>query len=662
MADIEKKRKNSKRGIDHSTDTSNDTSGEAEVDNEAMEDGDDGAKASLRDLVNSASAAFDLFDESGEAEPRPAPSAVEKIEWSAEGLDIITEGAQAAQAAQTEDVSKFEELARRVADTVSTRDGEPKKTKKKKSGKSSAASEAIAAAALAAESSDEVEAIDQVASETEVEPVLAESSEIEEAFGTIVDETQGEISPEESVEATSFEAATAVVDGNGEVDDIDDIDEEDDEEEQMGFTTLADAQAVLEAPTLEGAAVEAELAPEPELETDGAADDADPEPTEFVESDQLVSIIESLLFSTDKPVSVTTIKQLFKGTNIRTKDITRALDELASEYASPLRGVTLEDINGGFQLRSKVDNAEFLRRLTKTRPFRLSGPALETMAIIAYKQPVTKHEIDEIRGVESGHLIRALMERGLACFNGKAENMPGKPMAYGTTRKFLETFGLRNLKELPTLSEIDEILPEGIGEVEEKETLSDLTESLSTEITSTYSEGEDELLKINEQLAAVDTTSEFFEQEKQRERERRDHERAQDIRERIVLGDAVEDKDRRWLDRYEAKLNAPAAAEGETAANAGGEGAEGSVDGSVEGSVEGSVDRSAEGGAENAQPGDLSKQLEGLTAEGAVAAANMNDDEELTEVDAALMDDEDLDELAVNGDWDDDDEPEAENR
>jgi segregation and condensation protein B len=290
------------------------------------------------------------------------------------------------------------------------------------------------------------------------------------------------------------------------------------------------------------------------LEEELGENDAAQEPQEFIDSDQLISIIESLLFSTDKPVSIATIKQIFKNSNVRTKDITRAMDILASEYASSQRGVTLEEINGGYQLRTKSDNTEFLRRLAKVRPFRLSGPALEVLSIVAYKQPVSKHEIDEIRGVESGHLVRALMERSLMCFNGKSENLPGKPMTYGTTRKFLETFGLRNLKELPTLSEIDEILPEGIGEEVEKETLSDLTDRMSTELTSSYSEGEDELLQINAQLAQVDTTSEFFEQEKQRERDRRDRERAQDIRERIVVGDNVDEKDKKWLDRYEAKL------------------------------------------------------------------------------------------------------------
>ncbi|MES2855137.1 MAG: SMC-Scp complex subunit ScpB, partial [Bdellovibrionota bacterium] len=115
--------------------------------------------------------------------------------------------------------------------------------------------------------------------------------------------------------------------------------------------------------------------------------------------------------------------------------------------------------------------------------------------------------------------------------------------------------------------EIDELLPEGIGEVEEeKEKLSDLTERLSNEITANYSEGEEELAKINESLHAVDTTTEFFEQEKVRERERRDREKAQDLRERIMLGEEVEKNDRRWLDRYDAKLLAADQAAAEAAA------------------------------------------------------------------------------------------------
>jgi segregation and condensation protein B len=200
-------------------------------------------------------------------------------------------------------------------------------------------------------------------------------------------------------------------------------------------------------------------------------------------------------------------------------------------------------------------------------------------------------------------------------------------MAYGSTKKFLETFGLRNLRELPTLSEIDELLPEGIGEVEEKEKLSDITEELSAEFSGGYSDNEEELGKINETLQAIDTTSEFFEQEKIRERDRRDRDRAQDLRERLVLGEQIDPKDQKWLDRYEAKLHAV-----ETqAANADGTPTTISAD---------EIEATA----------PIGDALESLTAETGADSEQMaetaaSDQSELDEVD---------DELASNLDYDDD--------
>ena len=161
------------------------------------------------------------------------------------------------------------------------------------------------------------------------------------------------------------------------------------------------------------------------------------EEVQFVEDEQLESIIESVLFASDRPVSLASLKLVFKGTNIKGDRIKKCLDRLAVEYAGSRRGVTLEEVPGGFQLRTKVDNLTFLRGNLKARVFRLSGPALEVLSITAYKQPIIKSEIDQIRGVESGHLLRALMEKGLVNFEGKSE-MPGRPMQYGTTKKFLE--------------------------------------------------------------------------------------------------------------------------------------------------------------------------------------------------------------------------------
>lgn len=319
-------------------------------------------------------------------------------------------------------------------------------------------------------------------------------------------------------------------------------------EKGVDFVEDAPAEEISEMEISE----ESEASEENEATDMAMADEA----IEFIDADQAISIIESLLFSSEKPVTLATLKQIFKGTNIKTKDITQALDGLMSEYASQKRGVTLEEVTGGYQIRTKTDNAEYLRRLSKTRPFKLSGPALEVLSIIAYKQPCVKAELDEIRGVESGHLLRALMERGLVSFAGKSE-LPGKPMLYQTTRKFLEIFGLRNLRELPTLSEIDELIPEGIGDEvdQKKEKLSDITGDLSKEFTAnSYSEGEEDLLKITDQLQQINTSSDFFEQEKIRQREKRDFEKAQNIREALTVGEAVDPKDQKWLARYEAKL------------------------------------------------------------------------------------------------------------
>ncbi|MFN3453502.1 MAG: SMC-Scp complex subunit ScpB [Pseudobdellovibrio sp.] len=277
---------------------------------------------------------------------------------------------------------------------------------------------------------------------------------------------------------------------------------------------------------------------------------------EFVEEEMAESIIESILFASDRPVSLASIREIFKGTNVRKDKIRRILDQLAVEYASGRRGVTLEEVTGGYQLRTKIDNMNFLKRIVKTKPFKLSGPALETLAIVAYKQPVVKSEIDQIRGVESGHLLRALMEKGLCNFEGKAENLPGRPMQYGTTRRFLEIFGLRNLKELPTLSQIDELLPEGIGdEEEEKPTLAMVTDSMSEEVKDvSYSQGEEELGKIEEELETISTSSDFFEQEKIRQKQKRDAEKAQDIRDALTMGENVPKRDVNWLKRYEEGL------------------------------------------------------------------------------------------------------------
>ncbi len=357
--------------------------------------------------------------------------------------------------------------------------------------------------------------------DTLVENADAEDEEAIEAAGGHVDAHEGE---EEHVEGLEASAS----------------DQEADETEDTAELTDDEENEATEADDAEFAGSELE-----------GFEAADIEDIEKLDAEQIRSVVESVLFATDKPLSIAVIKQSFKGTQVRSKDIRQALTELHDEYNESWRGFSLDEVGGGFQLRTKVDNLKYLRQAVKARPFKLSGPALEVMSIVAYKQPVTKSQMDEIRGVESGHLLRALMEKGLVSF-GERSDLPGKPMFYETTRKFLEIFGLRNLQELPSLHEIDQLIPEGIGDIEDKETLSDLTEGLSEEIKSSYSEGEEELLKITDELQGIETSSDFFEKEKERMRAQRDKERAQNIREALAVGEAVEEKDKRWLERYES--------------------------------------------------------------------------------------------------------------
>lgn len=299
----------------------------------------------------------------------------------------------------------------------------------------------------------------------------------------------------------------------------------------------------------ERAAMEAELGPLDES--------VEIEELEFLPTDQIVSILESVLFATDKPLSFHAIKQAFQGTSVKNDQIRKGLQALAVEYAGGRRGVTLEEVAGGYQLRTKIDNMTYLRRMVKQRPFKLSGPALEVLAIVAYKQPLVKSEVDQIRGVESGHLLRALMEKGLVNFAGKSD-LPGKPMQYGTTRRFLEIFGLRNVTELPSLHEIDQLIPEGIDEGQAnqpKTTLDELTGQLSESVQEgSFSVGEAELGEIAAELAEIETTTQFFEEERRRERERRDTERARDLNEALTLGESLDPKDQRWLEKYEREL------------------------------------------------------------------------------------------------------------
>ena len=139
----------------------------------------------------------------------------------------------------------------------------------------------------------------------------------------------------------------------------------------------------------------------------------------------------------------------------------KSLQELTGLYAQKESGLQLEEVAEGFQFRTRPESADYIQKLIHSRPYRFSRAALETLAIIAYRQPVTRAEVEYLRGVDSGGVFKTLLEKQLIRILGK-KDVPGRPLIYGTTREFLEFFGLRDLSTLPTLKEFSELTPESL--------------------------------------------------------------------------------------------------------------------------------------------------------------------------------------------------------
>jgi segregation and condensation protein B len=173
-----------------------------------------------------------------------------------------------------------------------------------------------------------------------------------------------------------------------------------------------------------------------------------------MEQERLKAILESLLFAAGEPVTVAKLAAVIE--DAAQKDIRKALSEMASAYAAESRGIVLEEVAGGFQLRTAKGNADYVRKLLAAKPPRLGRPMMETLAIIAYRQPITRPEIEQLRGVDCGAVLDTLLERRFIRIAGRKE-APGRPIIYATTPEFLETFGLKSLDDLPDLGELREI-------------------------------------------------------------------------------------------------------------------------------------------------------------------------------------------------------------
>jgi len=179
----------------------------------------------------------------------------------------------------------------------------------------------------------------------------------------------------------------------------------------------------------------------------------------------LKSVVESLLFVADAPLTLDRLCSILE--EYERQDIRAAVEALLAEYRQAERGIYLAEVAGGWQFRSRPENADYLRRLSRSRTFRFSHSSLETLAIIAYRQPITRAEVEYLRGVDSGGVLKTLLEKKLIRILGK-KDIPGKPLIYGTSREFLETFNLKDLASLPTLKEVQELTGRDLLEQQEE--------------------------------------------------------------------------------------------------------------------------------------------------------------------------------------------------
>jgi len=194
------------------------------------------------------------------------------------------------------------------------------------------------------------------------------------------------------------------------------------------------------------------------LEEDSRVEQTDPG------KERLKCIIECLIFASDIPLTVERIKQVLE--DLQPRHIRELVEELIEDYRTSPRGIYIREVAHGFQYCTRPEFAPLVQQLRKSKPYHLTQPTLETLAIIAYKQPVTKAEIEVVRGVDCNGVVKSLMDKKLVAIQGRKEVI-GRPFLYGTTPKFLEVFGLETLASLPTIEEIKQLNDTAIPAAEE---------------------------------------------------------------------------------------------------------------------------------------------------------------------------------------------------
>jgi len=260
-------------------------------------------------------------------------------------------------------------------------------------------------------------------------------------------------------------------------------------------------------PSPETEAVPEEV-PEENLEGE-SGEEAEPVPMEFSDV-ELKAILEAVIYITDEPLES---KQIAQALQQPIERVDAALAQLVEEFSKPERGLQIREIAGGFKMATKPEHHEAVRQFVKNlKPtFKMTSAALETLAVIAYKQPITAPEIMEIRGVQGAGVLKTLVERKLITTAGR-KNVIGKPILYKTTKDFLVQFGLKSVNELPTLKEFEELrrlafsedeMPEGPASVAEA-----AAEPVVEQVVETVVEAVTEPVAEPEEKTPADTAAE----------------------------------------------------------------------------------------------------------------------------------------------------------
>lgn len=253
--------------------------------------------------------------------------------------------------------------------------------------------------------------------------------------------------------------------------------------------------------------VEPEPAPEPVKEEpvpNGTAQNA-VEEFEPPQSVRLTGLIESLLLAAEEPIDLKGLLEVVRElqSDITPDQLKEEIERLRIELREQGRGIRIGEVGGGYQLRTPTEAAPYIKKMVARRPPRLTRATLETLAIVAYRQPVTRGEVEDIRGVDCGAVLKHLLEKKLVKILGRKDE-PGRPLLYGTTKEFLGFFSMKDLKSLPTLQDFAELSDEhraalGLGpkqaEGEDAETRLAREDFLDVEETDAYAPvGEDEVI------------------------------------------------------------------------------------------------------------------------------------------------------------------------